>query len=54
MLTVSRALFFNQLREDAEELRKLLAEATRPRVKDALTIALKKIETDIIKKWVLF
>ena len=39
-----------QLRLDAEELRKLLDQAERPRVKDILTIELRKIETEISLK----
>jgi len=40
---------FADLTADANELRKLLEEATRSRVKDALTVELRKVETLLIK-----
>jgi hypothetical protein len=38
-----------QLQEDAEELRGLVEVAKRQKVKDVLTVALRKIETEIIR-----
>ncbi|KAJ1520954.1 hypothetical protein ONE63_004031 [Megalurothrips usitatus] len=38
-----------ELRLDAEELKKLLALATRQKVKDILSLDLRKVETDIIR-----
>lgn len=38
---------FFQLRLDAEEIRTLLASAQRQKVKDILTVELRKIETEI-------
>jgi len=38
-----------ELKADAAELKKLLEEATRSRVKDALTIELRKVETLLLK-----
>lgn len=38
-----------ELRQDAEELKQLLLQATRQRVKDALSLDLRKFETEIIK-----
>ena len=44
--------FFNffQLQKDADELRKFLDLAERQKVKDILTIELRKVETEIIHK----
>ncbi|XP_034235203.1 calcyclin-binding protein [Thrips palmi] len=38
-----------ELRLDAEELKQLLSKATRQRVKDALSLDLRKLETEIIR-----
>ncbi|KAK9497388.1 hypothetical protein O3M35_004719 [Rhynocoris fuscipes] len=39
----------DQLRGDVEELRRLEASATRPHVKDILSIEIRKLETEIVK-----
>lgn len=49
MLLIYIILCSFQLRLDAEELRKLLATAERQRVKDTLTIELRKVETEITR-----
>lgn len=39
----------DELKSDVDELSKLLSLATRPRVKDILSLEIRKLETDIIK-----